>query len=426
MNARDYSSTMQRREFLRSSLIASAAAFIPRFSVAHAETDSRLVLVILRGAMDGLAAVVPYGDENYERLRGELALDKPGSSKGALKLDGLFALHPSLFNMYTRYQQKELLVLHAIASPYRERSHFDGQDLLENGTSQPHAALDGWLNRALPGMTGVKHRVSEEFAIAFAQNVPLILRGEQRVGSWVPSKLPATDDDTLQRIADMYASDAHFASRLQTAMQTDAIANEKSSEDGTMSEGGEKMQLQDATRISAKPNSPFNAVFAAAGKMLKQPDGPRVAVVDATGWDTHANQGAANGQLATRLSNLDQAIESLRVELGEAWQQTVVMVATEFGRTVAINGTRGTDHGTATCAFVVGGAVQGGNVIADWPGLAPHNLYQGRDLMPTMDLRALFKGVLRDHLGVADSLLERKVFASSGDVKPLTGLIRSG
>jgi len=413
MDTRWQASSFNRREFLQSALLTSAA-LMPRFSVAQAETNSRLVLIILRGALDGMAAVAPYGDGNYERLRGELALPTPGSYQGALKLDGMFALHPSLSNLHARYQQKELLVLHAIASPYRERSHFDGQDLLENGTTQPHAALDGWLNRALPGMVGVQHRVTEEFAIAFAQNVPLVLRGDQRVGSWVPSRLPATDDDTLQRIADMYASDTYFATRLQIALQTNAIANEKN-DAAAMNE----------VRKSAKSNASLINVVSAAGKMLRQADGPRIAVMDATGWDTHANQGSATGQLATRLFGLDSAIDALRVELADKWKQTTVMVVTEFGRTAAINGTRGTDHGTGTCAFLVGGAVNGGRVIADWPGLASHNLYQGRDLMPTCDLRGLFKGVLRDHLGVSEAQLENRVFANSGAVKPLSGLVRS-
>ena len=414
MNTRFKSSMMQRREFLRTSLMAAIAACMPRLSMAKAETetDSRLVLVILRGAMDGMAAVAPYGDGNYESLRQELALERPGGSQGVLKLDGLFGLHPSLSNLYARYQQKELLVLHAIASPYRERSHFDGQDLLENGTTQPHGALDGWLNRALPGMSRVQNRVTEEFAMAFAQNVPLVLRGERRVGSWVPSRLPATDDDTLQRIADLYSTDTYFSSRLQTAVQTNAIAKEMSDAPGVTDD-----------MKSPKSNSPLLSVVSAAGRMLKQSDGPRIAVMEVTGWDTHANQGAANGQLATRLSALDAAIDGLRVELGEAWTQTAVMVVTEFGRTAAINGTRGTDHGTGTCALLLGGAVNGGRVIADWPGLAGHNLYQGRDLMATMDLRALFKGVLHDHLGVHESLLETKVLPGSELVKPLAKLV---
>jgi uncharacterized protein (DUF1501 family) len=147
--------------------------------------------------------------------------------------------------------------------------------------------------------------------------------------------------------------------------------------------------------------------------------------MEATGWDTHANQGAEQGQLFTRLTDLDKAIESLRTEMGSVWQNTVVMVATEFGRTVAINGTRGTDHGTATAAFLVGGAVNGGKVIADWPGLANNNLYQGRDLQPTLDLRSVFKGVLATHMGVSESVLETQVFANSQAAKPMLELVRN-
>lgn len=400
----------QRRDFLCAAGMAGMATLLPRMSLAYADTDSRFVFVILRGALDGLAAVAPYGDGNYQNVRGALALPAPGATNGALKLDGMFALNPALTNLYARYQAKELLVLHAVASPYRERSHFDGQDLLENGTTAPHGSLDGWLNRALPGMPGAKQRSTEQLAIAFAQNVPLVLRGDQQVGSWVPSRLPETDDDTLQRIAALYATDPHFLSRLQTAMSTDAIANE-----GGMMKAGKEQ----GGRYNA-----LASVVSAAGKMLKQSDGPRIAVMEATGWDTHANQGAEQGQLFTRLQGLDKAIDTLRVQMGDAWKKTVVMVATEFGRTVAINGTRGTDHGTATCSFLVGGAVNGGKVMADWPGLASNNLYQGRDLQPTLDLRSVFKGVLATHLGVSESILETKVFADSRTAKPMLELVR--
>lgn len=403
----------QRRAFLCAAGTAGMVSLMPRLSLAYAETDARLVFVILRGALDGLAAVAPYGDGNYQRLRGALTLPGPGNDKGALKLDGLFALHPSLVNLYARYQAKELMPIHAVASPYRDRSHFDGQDLLENGTTAPHGALDGWLNRALPGVNSKTH--SNELAIAFAQNVPLVLRGAQKVGSWAPSRLPETDDDTLQRLAALYADDPYFLSRLQTAIATDAVANE----------GGMQESMQGAMKNGGPRNDALAQVVSAAGKMLKQSDGPRVAVMEATGWDTHANQGAEQGVLALRLTALDNAIEQLRIELGDAWRNTAVMVATEFGRTVAINGTRGTDHGTGTAAFLVGGAVNGGKVLCDWPGLTTNDLYQGRDLKPTTDLRSVFKGVLQTHLGVSESLLETRVFADSRSARPLLNLIRT-
>ena len=400
-----------RRQFINRSFLAGLSAALPRMSMAYAQTDARLVFIILRGAMDGLAAVAPYGDGNYQRVRSGLALSSPGSSQGVLKLDGLFGLNPALKNLHAIYQANELLVLHAVASPYRERSHFDGQDLLENGTVMPHGAIDGWLNRALMAMPVAKIQKTDQMALAFSQSLPLVLRGAQPVGSWAPSRLPGTDDDTLERIAELYAADPYFLNRFQSAITTDAIAGEAAK---NMSGAGV------ATR-----NNTLSIVAAAAGKMMSQPDGPKVAVMESGGWDTHANQGTDQGQLFLRLTDLDKAIETLRQELGSVWKNTVVMAATEFGRTVAMNGSRGTDHGTASCAFLAGGAVHGGRVMTDWPGLSSGDLYQGRDLQPTMDLRSVFKGVLTTHMGVSESLLESKVFANSQTVKPLLDLTRN-
>jgi uncharacterized protein (DUF1501 family) len=394
---------MDRRTFVISSLLGGAAAFLPRSPLAAPPTDARFVLVILRGALDGLGAVPAYGDGNYASKRGQLAITAP-----AQKLDGMFALHPSMTHLYERYQQKELIVFHAVASPYRERSHFDGQDLLENGMSQLKGEGDGWLNRALPALPATKTRSTDKVALALAQNVPLVLRGDVAVNSWAPSRLPNSDADTLERIADLYSTDEYFASRLQSALAADGIA-------------GEGMNAMQGKR---DPLNGFGAVTTAAGKFLAAPDGPRVAVIEVGGWDTHANQGAEQGQLANRLRALDQGLEGLRTSLGSAWKDTAMLVVTEFGRTVAVNGTRGTDHGTATCSFLIGGAVSGGRIIADWPGLATSDLYQQRDLKPTRDLRSVFKGVLAEHLGAAEGDLETKVFPDSRTAAPLDGLIR--
>ncbi len=391
---------IDRRAFVRDLGACAVGAMLPRISFATAATDARFVLVILRGALDGLAAVPPYGDGNHSGKRGELAL-----ATHELKLDGLFALHPSLTHLHQRYRERELIVFHAAATPYRERSHFDGQDLLESGT-RTATARDGWLNRALPALPAA--RATETLALALAQNVPLVLRGNARVGSWAPSRLPDADSDTLQRIADLYSADPYFASRLQTALAADGVAG-----DG-----------MDGAGRRRDPLGAMGTIAAAAGKFLAAPDGARIAVIEVGGWDTHANQGADRGQLATRLRGLDQGIDSLRSALGGAWRDTAVLVVTEFGRTVAVNGTRGTDHGTATCAFLVGGAVEGGRVVADWPGLAAGSLYQGRDLKPTLDLRSVFKGVLAAHLGVAEAKLEDTVFPDSRAAAPVGGLTK--
>lgn len=395
---------VDRRTFVISSLLGGAAAFLPRIPIAATKSDARFVLVILRGALDGLGAVPAHGDGNYASKRGQLAITAP-----AQKLDGMFGLHPSMTHLYERYRQKELIVFHAVASPYRERSHFDGQDLLENGMAQLKGKGDGWLNRALPTLPAAKARSTDKVALALAQNVPLVLRGDEAVNSWAPSRLPNADADTLERIADLYSTDEYFASRLQAAMAADGIAGEG---------------MMNAMQGKRDPLNGFSAVTSAAGKFLAAADGPRIAVIEVGGWDTHANQGAEQGQLANRLRSLDQGLEGLRTSLGPAWKNTAMLVVTEFGRTVAVNGTRGTDHGTATCAFLLGGAVQGGRVIADWPGLATADLYQQRDLKPTRDLRSVFKGVLAEHLGATESDLETKVFPDSRRATPFDGLIR--
>ena len=319
-------------------------------------------------------------------------------------------------------------MLHALASPYRERSHFDGQDVLENGSPRAHALATGWLNRALAQAPGPSSRGA---GVALGQNVPLVMRGPAEVTSWSASKLGALDEDTLARITDLYAGDPLLSARFADALAADAIA----SADGAgslaamapdtapraMSAAG---TLQPARPAQANGARYAQVVRAAAG-FLRQEAGPRVAMFDTTGWDTHANEGAAQGQLAGRLSALDSGLATLKQELGPVWSDTAVLLVTEFGRTAAINGTRGTDHGTATAALLVGGAVAGGRVIADWPGLSARALYQGRDLAPTLDLRSVLKGVLQEHLLVPPRELERTVFPDSRTARPLTGLVRT-
>ncbi len=408
-----------RRQFIQAGALALGGAFLTtRIAFARpSERKSRFVFVIMRGALDGLAAVPPYGDPDYRSLRGELALQAPGTSGGVLPLNGLFGLHPSLTFLQGCFAARELIVFHAIASPYRERSHFDGQDVLENGNIQPHAVQTGWLNRALASTQPAQGR-AKEAGVALGQNIPLVMRGPASVTSWSPSKLAALDEDTLERITDLYSSDSLLASRLADALAADAIAN---SPDPAMtaSASSESSPLQ-----RGKPVHYTEIVRAAAG-FLRREDGPQVAVLDTTGWDTHANEGNAEGQLANRLGALDAGLRTLKDELGPAWADTAVLLATEFGRTAATNGTRGTDHGTATTAFLLGGAVQGGCVLADWPGLSSRHLYQGRDLKPTSDLRSALKGILSDHLLVSTRALETAVFPDSSDAKPLKGLLRA-
>ena len=407
---------MQRREFLRRGAVLAGGTLLST-RVAFAQADSRrprFVLAILRGALDGLASVPPLGDRNYGELRRELALHAPGETGGALPLNGFFGLHPSLEFLHECYAARELTVLHALASPYRERSHFDGQDVLENGTPRPHALQTGWLNRALAAAPAPAAR---EAGVSLGQNLPLVMRGPAAVTSWSPSKLMALDEDTLSRITELYAGDALLATRLADALAANTIAAGDDGEAGMMA----PQTAPAAVRGSAR----YAEVVRAAAGFLRRADGPKVAVFDTSGWDTHANEGGAQGQLAARLGELDAGLATLRQELGPAWKDTAVLLLTEFGRTAAVNGTRGTDHGTATAGFLLGGAVAGGRVIADWPGLTARALYQGRDLAPTLDVRSVLKGVLAEHLAVPPRALEQQVFPESSAASALRGLIRS-
>lgn len=397
---------LNRRDLLKAVGLTAALNSIPGLAFATSKADARFVLAILRGAVDGLALAAPYGDGNYERVRGELAIPGPGQTSGLLKLDGLFGLHPSLTAIHASFERDQALVIHAAASPYRERSHFDGQDVLENGAARVGGLRDGWLNRALLPIDD-----KQRDAIALAQNTPLVLRGDNAVTSWAPSRLPGADDSTLRRLQRLYASDEFFATRLEQALRSQAIASSATDLESAGPRGNEAKQ--------------FGELMGAAARFLAAPDGPNIAVVELGGWDTHANQGASSGALANRFRALDAGVGNLQEGLGGAWENTIIAIVTEFGRTVHVNGTRGTDHGTATAALLVGGAVNGGRVIADWPGLADRNLYAGRDLQPTTDIRSVFKGLLEEHLQVSAALLERQVFPGSESARPLRNLVRA-
>jgi uncharacterized protein (DUF1501 family) len=396
-----------RRRFLVGAGALAASATIPNALFAYTGGASRLVVVILRGALDGLAAVPPHGDPDYTSLHRELAIAAPGAPDGALALNNTFGLHPSLNFLHERFAAGELVVFDAVASPYRDRSHFDGQNVLENGLTQPIGSADGWLNRALAALPRSGGR-SGDRAVAISQNVPLILRGEAAVISKSPQATPDVDEDLLTRLADLYSKDDWFSARLSEAMQTEKMV------DGASVESAK----------AAYPNR-VGAVARMASELMRSNGGPEIAVIEASGWDTHANQGGAKGILATRLVGLDQGLKSLADGLGPLWQQTAVLVVTEFGRTAAVNGTRGTDHGTGGCAFLVGGAVRGGQVIADWPGLSRTALLDNRDLKPTLDLRSVFKGVLDEHMHVDAITLAKRVFPDSSGARPLQGLIRA-
>ena len=380
-----------------------AWAHAPRFAQAAGGRDPRLAVVILRGALDGLSTVAPVGDPDYAALRGAIALSASGDTPAPM-LDGFFALHPAMPNFARLYKAGQLVAVHATATPYRERSHFDGQDVLESGQPKPGLVQSGWLNRVLTALPAGED-IGRHGAVGVGATSPLVVRGPAPVLGWAPQGLQKADDDTARRVLELYSHrDPVLRDALQKGLETDAMAT-----------GG-------APRKPGGGDAMLRAASGAALLMAK-PDGPRIAAMAFGGWDTHVNEGGATGGLAHLLGGLDSALATFEEGLGPVWKDTVVLVVTEFGRTAQINGTVGTDHGTATVAFLLGGAVKGGRVIADWPGLKQTQLYEKRDLKPTTDLRAVMKGVLADHLGLSATVLRDTVFPGSAGAAPMTGLI---
>jgi uncharacterized protein (DUF1501 family) len=405
-----------RREMMLGSGALFAWAHAPKLARAEGR-DPRFLVIVLRGALDGLALAAPVGDPDWVKLRGDNALVLDGKTP-ALPLDSFFALNPAMPNLYRLYKAEQATIVHAAATPYRERSHFDGQDVLESGVVRPGAIDSGWLNRALVQLAP-DARVNPQGSKAFAVGpvTPLVVRGSAPVMSWVPQYLVPASDDTQARLLDLYRhTDAKLAAALEGRKDLITVARS-----GAM----DTMQPQDRPTATgmARVREYFADASGAAAKYLARPDGPRVGALSFFGWDTHANEGAASGQLAGFLGALDGAVASIERSMGSAWGETVVALVTEFGRTARINGTAGTDHGTGTVAVLLGGALKGGRVIADWPGLKPANLYQDRDLAPTTDLRAVLKGLLRDHLRLDEQALAASVFPGSADVKPMAGLL---
>jgi uncharacterized protein (DUF1501 family) len=423
-----YPMDIARRRFLFGTGALAASTVLPNVLFARTGGSGRLVVVILRGALDGLAAVPPYADPDYAGLHRELAIAAPGAVDGALALDNTFGLHPSLEFLHERYLAGELVVFHAVASPYRDRSHFDGQNVLENGLTKPIGTADGWLNRALAALpSGAGH--PGDRAVAISQNIPLILRGEAPVMSKSPQATPDVDEELLTRLADLYSKDDWFSARLSEAVQTEKMVDDGGNrvDAATAKQPAATQRAMGASTAAPSTAAPdrVGGVARMAAALMRSEGGPDVAVIEAGGWDTHANQGGAKGVLAQRLAGLDRALRVLADELGPLWPQTAVLVVTEFGRTAAMNGTRGTDHGTGGCAFLAGGAVRGGRVIADWPGLARTALLDNRDLRPTLDLRSVFKGVLDEHMKVGAQTLATRIFPDSSGARPLQGLTRA-
>ena len=397
-----------RRAFLSTSGALFGSAYIPRVASAAGARDPRFVVIVLRGALDGLAAVGPVGDPDYAALHGPLAMERGGAHPG-LPLDDFFLLNPGMPNFARLYRTKQATVIHATATNYRDRSHFDGQDVLESGMPGPGFTESGWLNRAVAAVPAGQ-RVGRAGGLAIGATTPTILRGKAPVLGWAPETIATASDDLARRVLDLYGqTDPLLQLAMRQGLDTDKIG-----------------------KISAADNRPRGSLGSPAGmkqaaegsaRLLAASDGPRVAALVFDGWDTHAGEGGATGKLMQLLGGLDDAFAALETGLGPAWRDTAVVAITEFGRTARVNGTVGTDHGNGTVAFLAGGAVRGGRVIADWPGLKEAQLLDKRDLKPTTDLRAVLKGVLADQFGLSPAVLGTAVFPATLSVPPMRDLI---
>ncbi|NHF73710.1 DUF1501 domain-containing protein [Paracoccus xiamenensis] len=377
---------MDRRRFLNAALgVACSAAASPALttmSFASTPGERRLVAIVLRGAMDGLDAVQPYGDPMLRKLRRSLSL---GPDAGALDLDGFYALHPALAPLLPMWRAGELGFAQAVSTPYRDkRSHFDGQDILEAGTAAPArmgAVEGGWLNRLLPLIPGAAF----ETAYAIGTDELAILRGENPFASWAPSTRLTLSSQAEALLRQLYEPDLPFHEAAEAAIAISAETTDEGARTG-----------------------PRNAAAALAGFAASRLNGAsRIAAFSLNGWDTHRKQ----VQTVTRpMAQLAEALTVLKRELGTNWGNTVVLAMTEFGRTAAENGTGGTDHGTGGLMVMAGGAVRGGKVHGDWPGLDESSLYAGRDLMPTADVRAYAGAAIAGMFGVSLRAVEEVIF----------------
>ncbi len=407
---------MTRRQMLASSAAFVSWAYGTKFSWGASGRDPRFVFVNLRGGMDGLSLLAPFGDPAYETIREGLIVPTQGENKG-FQLDDMFVLNPNMPYLAKLWRQKEAILFHATASPYRERSHFDGQDVLESGQASAGHNRTGWLNRLLSEIPKGES-LQGPGGLVLGASTPLIMRGPNKIINWMPPGFREVKNEMAEKVLAMYNhSDPVLARMVDEGLKMRSlIGSEKSLQSDIMTGMGEDV------KGAAKK---FKYLGVAAGKLLVSEDGPRIASMNLTGWDTHQAEGPISGRMARLLKALDGAIEGLHSQLAPVWKDTVIVIATEFGRTAKMNGTGGTDHGTATTAIALGGALKGGRVIADWPGLGQSSLYEGRDLKPTTDLRAILKGLLHEHLEVNKRILANTIFPDSSNVRSLAGLIRS-
>jgi uncharacterized protein (DUF1501 family) len=385
----------------------------------------KLVVLVCRGGMDGLSVSPPIGDPDYAGLRRQIAIAPFGADGGALKLDDAFGLHPNLKAVWRLAQAGQARIAPAVATPDRARSHFEAQDVLENGGAAAYGVSSGWLNRTLQALApGRKVQ-----GLSVGVEAPLILRGPAPTASWSPGGLQSRDARLPMILQDLYAHDPLLGPALASGLATQTEAKAASAMAMTQEQVETPLQMADAPMapppaagLGGNPQA-VRAAGLTVAKFMTAENGPQIVAISIDNFDTHANQGTDKGLLATRLTYLDNLIDGLSDGLGPAWADTVVVAATEFGRTAHVNGTGGTDHGTASTALVLGGGLKRRGIIGDWPTLQPAKLFEARDTAPTLDMRALFKGVLVEHLGMERRVLDTVIFPTSAQVAPAMGVV---
>lgn len=394
---------LSRRSVLGITAGLFSSAYLPR-SASAATDDPRLLVVVLRGGMDGINVVVPHGDRAYSGMRGDIAIPRSATLPLGTSYFGLNAALPSFGQMYLK---GEAAAVHAVCTPLQNRSHFDCQDNLESGLPGIASNPTGWLNRLLSVMPDGSP--IDAYGAIQVGEAPLLLRGPARVLGWSPTWFehpPAPISDAVRTL--YYKRDRELYEALAAGQKADALA--------------EKTAGTDDQNVSQ-----FRRAFRGAGRLLAAANGPRIAVMSVGNFDTHANQGSTdpNSFLWGSLNELDIGLKEFADYARPVWSKTVVVMATEFGRTVRVNSGGGTDHGVGTVALLAGGAVAGGKVLGDWPGIGAAKLVDDSDLKPTTDLRAVFKGVLADHVGVPRALLDTTIFPDSAKVAPMAGLVKT-
>ena len=386
--------TFDRRAILGGSLaLGTASLALPRMAFAKGVGQKNLLFVLLRGAADGMAMLAPVGDPGLAELRRASLAEYDG----ARRADGFFAIHPALDHIGNAYGAGEALFVHATATSYRERSHFDGQNMLETGAEAPYAKSDGWLNRLVAMMAEGAGETAPK-ALAIAPTMPLALRGAAPASSYAPSALPQASDAFMDRVGLLYGADPELGGLWSRALETQAMAADNG-----------LRNLRDA-----------QAAGELAASLMRGDDGARIAMLELGGWDTHANQ---LGAFRRNANQLDTLLGAYRTAMGPGWADTMVVVVTEFGRTARFNGTNGTDHGTASAALLMGGAVKGGRVLADWPGLGQSDLHEGRDLRPTIALESVLAGGIAEHLALDPASALARLFPGRPG-NPASGIMR--